>query len=104
MKLNHLNLAVPDVALTREFFEQFFGLRCTETKGDNVLSVLVDDGGFALILTNFEKRDEQHYPRDFHLGFIQESVDQVNQIYQRMKDAGVEVRPPRSVHGGWGFY
>ena len=56
MKLNHVNIAVPDVAATRAFFEDFFGLKCTETKGENVLSVLVDGEGFVLILSNFEKQ------------------------------------------------
>ena len=28
MGLNHLDLAVPDVAATRAFFETYFGFRC----------------------------------------------------------------------------
>ncbi len=28
MGLNHLNLTVPDVPRTREFFETYFGFRC----------------------------------------------------------------------------
>jgi catechol 2,3-dioxygenase-like lactoylglutathione lyase family enzyme len=104
MKLNHLNLAVADVASTRAFFETFFDMRCTETKGDNVLSVLVDDTGFTLILSNFDKNTAPHYPRDFHLGFIQDSIDDVKAIHHRMKEAGVDVPAPRTSHGSWGFY
>jgi lactoylglutathione lyase len=105
MKLNHVNIAVPDVAATRAFFEKFFGLRCTETKGDNVLSVLVDEEGFVLILSNFEKQVTPRYPRDFHLGFLlRESVDQVNELYQRIRASGIEADPPKKFHGSWGFY
>src|SRR5262245_17697575 len=41
MRLNHLNLTVPDVSQTREFFETYFGLRCVLEKGRNTLVVLV---------------------------------------------------------------
>jgi hypothetical protein len=68
MKLNHVNIAVPDVAATRAFFENLFGLKCTETKGADTLSVLTDGEGFVLILSNFEKQVTPQYPRDFHLG------------------------------------
>jgi lactoylglutathione lyase len=104
MKLNHINLAVADVAATRNFFEQFFNLKCSETKGDNLLTVLRDEAGFILILSHFEKNVVPQYPRDFHVGFIQETVEQVNEIYDRMKAAGIDVRPPKTAHGSWGFY
>ena len=42
MRLNHLNLTIPDVARTREFFETYFGLRCVFERGRDVLAVLVD--------------------------------------------------------------
>jgi lactoylglutathione lyase len=103
MKLNHINLAVPDIAATRAFFEKFFGLRCAETKGD-VLAVLMADDGFILILSHFEKQVVPQYPRDFHVGFIQDTVEKVNEIYEQMKAAGVDVRQPKTAHGSWGFY
>ena len=105
MKLNHVNIAVPDVAATRQFFEEFFGLRCTETKGADTLSVLTDGEGFVLILSNFDKRVTPQYPRDFHLGFLlRNGVDQVNELYQRITASGFEVDPPKKFHGSWGFY
>ena len=33
MRLNHLNLTVPDVPRTREFFETYFGFRCLADAG-----------------------------------------------------------------------
>ena len=104
MNLNHLNLAVPDVAASRDFFVRFFGMRCTETKGDNVLSVLVDDSGFILIFSNFQKDVSPAYPRDFHIGFLLDRVEVVNELYETMTRAGVEIRPPKTAHGSWGFY
>jgi lactoylglutathione lyase len=104
MRLNHVNLAVPDVAKTRNFFVEFFGLQCSETKGQDVLTVLRDDAGFILILSNFQKDVTPAYPRDFHVGFIQETDAQVTAIYDRMKSAGIDVAPPKHAHGSWGFY
>jgi catechol 2,3-dioxygenase-like lactoylglutathione lyase family enzyme len=104
MKLNHLNLAVPNVAETAAFFEKYFQMRRLETKGDNVLTVLSDEAGFVLILNNFDASTVPTYPRDFHVGFIRETQAQVTEVYEQMTADGVDVKPPRSAHGGWGFY
>ena len=104
MKLNHLNLAVVNVAATRDFFERYFDFRCVETKGEDVLSVLNNDSGFILILSNFDRKVAPTYPRDFHLGFILDGVEEVATIHQRLVSGGVEVGPPKSAHGSWGFY
>ena len=55
MKLNHLNLSVPNVSETREFFETYFGFRCVVNRGRDTLAVLVGDDGFVLALSNFDK-------------------------------------------------
>jgi lactoylglutathione lyase len=105
MNLNHVNIAVPDVAATRQFFENFFGAKCTETKGADTLSVLSDGEGFVLILSNFDKQVTPQYPRDFHLGFLlRDDVNQVNELYQRIRASGFEATPPKKFHGSWGFY
>lgn len=104
MKLNHINLSVPDVAATAAFFEKYFQMRRLETKGENVLTVLTDEAGFILILSNFDAKTAPTYPRDFHVGFIRDTVEQVNEVYERMKAEKLDVKPPRTVHGGWGFY
>ena len=54
MSLNHLNLTVPDVAVSREFFETYFGFRCLLDRG-RALVVLTDESGFILSLNNFDK-------------------------------------------------
>ncbi len=104
MRLNHLNLAVPNVPQTREFFETYFGFRCIATPGRDTLAILVDDSGFLLNLSNFDKPTEVEYPGGFHIGFMQESREQVNEIHARLKAGGFDVEPPREYHGAWTFY
>jgi catechol 2,3-dioxygenase-like lactoylglutathione lyase family enzyme len=104
MRLNHLNLTVPDVARTREFFETYFGFRCVFERGKNALCVLADDSGFALTLNNFDKETEIHYPGAFHIGFNLESREPVDRMYERLRLAGFDPQPPREFHGAWTFY
>lgn len=104
MRVNHLNLAVPDVAATTRFFEEFFGLRTEERKGRDALAVLFDDSGLSLVLSNFDRKVKPEYPKDFHIGFIQKNREEVDAIYQRLHAAGHASKPPQIMHGSWGFY
>ncbi|MCX6215777.1 VOC family protein [Spirosoma sp.] len=103
MKLNHLNLAVSDVVQTQQFLQTYFGFQPL-TKGSPVLTVLQDENGLVLTLSNFSKVTEVIYPQEFHIGFIQSSQEDVNTINQRLKDDGFMVEPPRSLHNSWTFY
>ena len=47
MRLNHVNLTVPDVAVTRAFFETYFGLQCVVERGRGALAVLVDESSIS---------------------------------------------------------
>jgi lactoylglutathione lyase len=104
MRVNHLNLTVPDVSQTREFFETFFGLKCVANLGRNALAVMIDESGFILTLNNFEKASEVEYPGAFHIGFMQDSRERVDEIYQQLKAGGYEAEPPKEFHGAWTFY
>jgi catechol 2,3-dioxygenase-like lactoylglutathione lyase family enzyme len=104
MRLNHINLTVPDVSQTREFFETYFGLRCVAERGRDALAVLVDESGFILTLNNFKKATEFRYPGAFHVGFMQESAERVNEIHARLTAAGFATEPPKEFHGAWTFY
>ncbi|GAA4840815.1 VOC family protein [Paenibacillus vulneris] len=99
MKLNHLNLTVSDVKATIDFLVKYFGLQIGNTRG-NTFAVLFDDSGLVLTLM---KGNQVSYPNTFHIGFIQESEDRVNEINQRMKDDGFDVEPPQRSHA-WTFY
>ncbi len=104
MRLNHLNLTVPDVPRTQEFFETYFGFRCLTTRGRDTLAVLADESGFVLTLNNFERKNEVEYPGAFHIGFMQESRERVNEIHRRLKADGFDMEPPHQFHGAWTFY
>ena len=104
MRLNHLNLTVPDVRRTREFFETYFGFRCVAERGCGALAVLADESGFILSLNNFDKAAKVEYPGAFHIGFMQTSRERVDEIYRRLKSDGFDAEPPKEFHGAWTFY
>jgi catechol 2,3-dioxygenase-like lactoylglutathione lyase family enzyme len=104
MRLNHLNLTVPDVRRTREFFETYFGFRCVAERGRGALAVLADESGFILSLNNFDQAAKVEYPGAFHIGFMQESRERVDEIHQRLTSGGFDAEPPREFHGAWTFY
>ena len=79
MKLNHLNLTVTDALETQTFLEKYFGMK-RMGKGNSKMAFLSDDGGMVLSLF---KGVEVKYPGTFHMGFIQESPEQVNEINRR---------------------
>jgi lactoylglutathione lyase len=47
---------------------------------------------------------EVRYPATFHIGFAQQSEEQVNEINRRLKGDGLDVPPPSKQHGAWTFY
>ncbi|MES2463832.1 MAG: VOC family protein [Armatimonadota bacterium] len=104
MKLNHLNLTVTDVPETHKFLETYFGLK--GGGGNNNIAFLSDDNGMVLTLTSMKvgRETEVKYPVTFHVGFIQESEERVNEINRRVKEDGFDVPAPSRQHGSWTFY
>ena len=89
MKLNHVNLPVADISATRDFFEKHFGFRrIAEPTDANV--VLTDNAGLVLTISNFDHADEVTYPKWFHVGFMQDSDERVEHIYNQLKSAGID--------------
>lgn len=105
MKLNHLNLTVIDPVETQEFLTKYFGLK-PMGKGNPHMAFLSDDNGMVLSLTNMKigHETEVRYPNTFHIGFIQESEQEVNELNQWLKADGFAVPPPSRQHGSWTFY
>ena len=103
MKLNHLNLTVTDVPGARQFLEKYFGLQSLDKGENNQIAQLRDDNGLDVTLMKVGEADVQ-YPASFHIGFIQETESQVDEMYQRLKADGFDVPPPRRFHGSWTFY
>ena len=105
MKLNHLNLTVTDASETRRFLEKYFGLQGMDTGEDNKhIARLRDDNGLEVTLMKAGEATEVHYPASFHIGFVQETDAQVDEINQRLKADGFDVPPPRRFHGSWTFF
>ncbi len=104
VKLNHLNLAVTDVQEARAFLIKYFGRDPEGKPGNDAIALLRDENGMVLTLSNFHRGAEVKYPDTFHVGFIQESPDKVDEINRRLKEDGFEVDAPAKMHGSWTFY
>jgi lactoylglutathione lyase len=101
MKLNHLNLIVTDVIATSAFLEKYFGFT-TLGRGNANMAFLSDGHGMVLIMF---KGTDVTYPEGFHIGFLQESENEVNEIHTRLKADGIAVPNPQRLQGGrWSFY
>ena len=102
MKLNHLHLTVDDVPAARGFLERHFGLR-PFGEGHKNFDMLLDDDGLVLTLIGVGRDNTVSYPKTFHIGFIRPSDAHVDEINQRLKDAGFDVEPPSRQRGAWAF-
>src|SRR5437762_4504377 len=104
MKLNHINLVVPNVADAINFFETYFNFKCTDIKGDNIVAILkgVDDDFTLVIMTN--KDGNIIYPDAFHIGFMLDNTIAVTETYEKLKNGGVDVgQEPRKIRDSFGF-
>jgi catechol 2,3-dioxygenase-like lactoylglutathione lyase family enzyme len=105
MKLNHLNLTVSNVPEAHRFLEKYFGLRGYQgMEPREAMSFTSDDDGMLLALFRGANGSEIKYPAGFHVGFIQDSEEQVNEINQRLRDDGYQVPKPARLHGSWTYY
>ena len=102
MKLNHLHLTVDNVPAARAFLERHFGLR-PAGEGHKNFDMLADDDGLVLTLIGVGRGNTVSYPRTFHIGFIQPSEADVDEINQRLKKDGFDVEAPSHQHGAWAF-
>jgi catechol-2,3-dioxygenase len=98
MKLNHINLTVTDVEAAASFLQKYFGLQ--HQGGNKGMAFLYDDDGLVLSLM---KGRQVSYPQTFHIGFGQESEEQVNEINQHLREDGFDVPLPER-HHAWTFY
>ncbi len=101
MRLNHLDLAVPDVAATADFFVRGCGFTPRFTRGANEMAVLQAEDGFVLVLT---VTVDPHYPDGFHIGFLQPSDDAVHAAHASLRDAGFDAPLPAVAYGCLQFW
>jgi len=105
MKLNHLNLTVSNVPETCHFLEKHFAFKRFGGREPNeAMGFLSDDNGMVLALFRAAIGAELKYPPGFHVGFIQESEERVNEINERLRADGYHVAKPAHLHGSWTFY
>lgn len=104
MKINHMNLVVPNILETALFFEKYFNFKIQKTMGE-ILSILHGDDDFVLIISNFPKTATFEYPADFHIGFYQDNAGKVTEIFEKLKNDGVELpQQPQQIRDRFGFY
>ncbi|KAB1087497.1 VOC family protein [Neorhizobium galegae] len=110
MRMNHIDIHVPDVAVTTAFLVQHFSLTLRETRGGNGLAILTDDAGLEIVVSRpvekFGGAEQQALGVvTYHLGFIQRERAEVDRLYRELKEGDAElVGEPREMRGGYLFY
>lgn len=110
MRMNHIDIHVPDIAATSDFLIRHFGLTLREMRGANGLAILEDDAGLEIVVSKpiekFGGAEQQALGLvTYHLGFIQFERDQVDRVYRELKTSDAElVGEPREMRGGYLFY
>ena len=104
MVLNHLNLVVPNVTETAEFFAKHFCFELEPSRSD-LLKILRSQDGFVLIISNLPGTTSYDYPKDFHIGFYQPDRAAVDELFSKIKAdvPGMELEP-RRIRDRYGFY
>ena len=104
MKINHMNLVVPNVVETANFFEKHFDFKIQKTMGE-IISILHGESDFVLIISNFPKTATFEYPADFHLGFYQPNEEKVLEVFDKLKRDNIELtQQPQKIRDRFGFY
>ena len=101
MHINHIDIPVPDIAATRDFFLEKLGFAHVATLGRDGLAILKDVHGAVLVLSRAKSGAA---PADgFHIGFLQESREAVDAMHARLRDS-VKCAAPQDMRGGYVFY
>ncbi len=102
MKLNHIDLSVPDLPAAIDFFVTGFGFATVALRANDGMAILRGADGFGLVLTH---DPAPAYPCAFHIGFLQPSAQAVRAAYERVTSAGIATQgPPAESYGSLMFY
>ncbi|MDR6816619.1 catechol 2,3-dioxygenase-like lactoylglutathione lyase family enzyme [Neorhizobium sp. 2083] len=110
MRMNHIDIHVPDVAATSAFLIRHFGLTLREMRGVNGLAILEDDSGLEIVVSRpvekFGGAEQQALGAvTYHLGFIQPERAEIDRLYRELQAGDAElVGEPREMRGGYLFY
>ncbi len=99
-----MNLVVPDVEATANFFVKYFDFKLQPASNVKYLSVLKGSGGFVLVLSNLPNTPTHNYPKDFHIGFYQTDHHAVDLLYEKLKGDLTTNPTPRNIRDRYGFY
>ena len=102
MKLNHLDLQVPDVQALATFLADHFDFERASNPASPAIAHLTDRKGFSLVLQR--RRDAQPYPDGFHIGFIVAGVAGVRAQHARLTAAGFAIGEITETGRGTMFY
>jgi catechol 2,3-dioxygenase-like lactoylglutathione lyase family enzyme len=86
VKLNHIDLQVPDVPTTAAFFERHFGFEILGNRSSAAIIILRGEDGFSLVLQRAAPGEA--YPEGFHIGFLVDDVAAVEAAHARLAAAG----------------
>ncbi|KAB7647074.1 VOC family protein [Sulfitobacter donghicola] len=100
MKFSHVNIVVNNVIETRQFYEKYFNMKCTIDIGEQFAS-LRDSEGFLFNIMYGQRID---YPENYHIGFIQDSEESVDLLYQRLLKDGYNPGNPEFTHNSYTFF
>ena len=101
MKLNHLDLQSTDVQALAAFFVDHFDFQRRTNDRSPAIAILGDDAGFTLVI---QRDAAPAYPEYFHIGFIQDGVEQVRAHRERLAAAGLAVGDLSTDNRGTRFY
>lgn len=89
MKLNHIDLQVPDVQAAVLFFERHFAFTLRTSRTSPALAVLEGDG-MTLVLQRIG--EGERFPEKFHVGFLHEDDEApVLEFQRRAREEGLDV-------------
>lgn len=90
MKLNHLDLQVPDAPALARFLVDHFDLQAVTRLDAPSLVVLTDGAGFSLVIQR-RAHDHETYPSGAHIGFLLDDPAEVHAQRARIAAAGVAI-------------
>jgi hypothetical protein len=82
-------------------FETYFGLCRVPGLCNAKMGFLTDDSGS--LISMFKSHDVT-YPKIFHVGFMLGTVEQVNDMHDRLTAGGFQPEEAREEHGRYTFY
>ncbi len=101
MELNHLHLNSPDVEKSVAFYREFLGFSRAK-KLESGSYFLFSEAGFMLAIGKLPEKEK--LPSWHHFGFRLKSKAEVEQLYSRIRDGGVEISEALTTYDDWTMF